>query len=496
MTNLLGYLEETIKTHADKTAFAGENGSMTFGSIYEQARRIGSFLAEKEVRRKPVIVYMQKSPEEITAFLGVLYAGGYYVPVDKEMPEERRKNIFRMMPDAWCICEKDTKETGHVLEYQRLCRAEEKPGLLTAIREQHVDTDPAYTVFTSGSTGVPKGVVANHRSVIDYIEQLSEILHISGDTVFGNQAPFYVDACLKEIYPTLKYGAKTVLIPRKKFRFPVELVNFLNEQKINTICWVTPALTMISALNTFEAVKPGYLRTIAFGSEVFQPAQFRIWEENVPAEYINLYGPTECTGMSAYYRVSREIREDEVIPIGRAFPNTGIFLLGEKENGEYLISPENEEEQGEIIIRGTCVTMGYYADQEKSSTVFVQNPLQKHYPEMVYRTGDIGRYQNGELVFVSRKDNQIKHMGHRIELGEIETVTGRIENVFSCACIYSEKDRKIVLYYTGLLQPGELKKKLKEKLPSYMLPSGIYRLEELPLTLNGKTDRKRLKELY
>ncbi|CDE52713.1 MAG: AMP-binding protein [Candidatus Gastranaerophilaceae bacterium] len=496
MTNLLGYLEETIKTHADKTAFAGENGSMTFGSIYEQARRIGSFLAEKEVRRKPVIVYMQKSPEEITAFLGVLYAGGYYVPVDKEMPEERRKNIFRMMPDAWCICEKDTKETGHVLEYQRLCRAEEKPGLLTAIREQHVDTDPAYTVFTSGSTGVPKGVVANHRSVIDYIEQLSEILHISGDTVFGNQAPFYVDACLKEIYPTLKYGAKTVLIPRKKFRFPVELVNFLNEQKINTICWVTPALTMISALNTFEAVKPGYLRTIAFGSEVFQTAQFRIWAENVPAEYINLYGPTECTGMSAYYRVSREIREDEVIPIGRAFPNTGIFLLGEKENGEYLISPENEEEQGEIIIRGTCVTMGYYADQEKSSTVFVQNPLQKHYPEMVYRTGDIGRYQNGELVFVSRKDNQIKHMGHRIELGEIETVTGRIENVFSCACIYSEKDRKIVLYYTGLLQPGELKKKLKEKLPSYMLPSGIYRLEELPLTLNGKTDRKRLKELY
>lgn len=496
MTNLLGYLEEIIKTHADKTAFAGENGSMTFGSIYEQARRIGSFLAEKEVRRKPVIVYMQKSPEEITAFLGVLYAGGYYVPVDKEMPEERRKNIFRMMPDAWCICEKDTKETGHVLEYQRLCRAEEKPGLLTAIREQHVDTDPAYTVFTSGSTGVPKGVVANHRSVIDYIEQLSEILHISGDTVFGNQAPFYVDACLKEIYPTLKYGAKTVLIPRKKFRFPVELVNFLNEQKINTICWVTPALTMISALNTFEAVKPGYLRTIAFGSEVFQMAQFRIWAENVPAEYINLYGPTECTGMSAYYRVSREIREDEVIPIGRAFPNTGIFLLGEKENGEYLISPENEEEQGEIIIRGTCVTMGYYADQEKSSTVFVQNPLQKHYPEMVYRTGDIGRYQNGELVFVSRKDNQIKHMGHRIELGEIETVTGRIENVFSCACIYSEKDRKIVLYYTGLLQPGELKKKLKEKLPSYMLPSGIYRLEELPLTLNGKTDRKRLKELY
>ncbi len=496
MTNLLGYLEETIKTHADKTAFAGENGSMTFGSIYEQARRIGSFLAEKEVRRKPVIVYMQKSPEEITAFLGVLYAGGYYVPVDKEMPEERRKNIFRMLPDAWCICEKDTKETGHVLEYQRLCRAEEKPGLLTAIREQHVDTDPAYTVFTSGSTGVPKGVVANHRSVIDYIEQLSEILHISGDTVFGNQAPFYVDACLKEIYPTLKYGAKTVLIPRKKFRFPVELVNFLNEQKINTICWVTPALTMISALNTFEAVKPGYLRTIAFGSEVFQTAQFRIWAENVPAEYINLYGPTECTGMSAYYRVSREIREDEVIPIGRAFPNTGIFLLGEKENGEYLISPENEEEQGEIIIRGTCVTMGYYADREKSSTVFVQNPLQKHYPEMVYRTGDIGRYQNGELVFVSRKDNQIKHMGHRIELGEIETVTGRIENVFSCACIYSEKDRKIVLYYTGLLQPGELKKKLKEKLPSYMLPSGIYRLEELPLTLNGKTDRKRLKELY
>ena len=166
---------------------------------------------------------------------------------------------------------------------------------------------------------MPKGVVACHRSVIDYIESFSDVLEINSDTVFGNQTPLYVDASLKEIYPTLKYGATAYIIPKELFMFPLKLVQFLNEKKINTICWVVPALTMISGLGVFEKGKPEYLHTIAFGSEVFPIKQFLLWRKALPnAKFINLYGPTEATGMSCYYVVDREFsEEDDAIPIGR-----------------------------------------------------------------------------------------------------------------------------------------------------------------------------------
>ena len=182
-------------------------------------------------------------------------------------------------------------------------------GALDRIYRRAIDTDPIYIVFTSGSTGIPKGVAACHRSVIDYIEQLSEALHFNEDTVFGNQTPLYFDACLKELYPTLKFGATTYLIPRNLFSIPTALVEYLNQHKINTVCWVVSALTMISAFGTFELVKPKYLHTVAFGSEVFPIKQFRLWRQALPeATFTNLYGPTEGTGMCCYYRVEREFQ--------------------------------------------------------------------------------------------------------------------------------------------------------------------------------------------
>ena len=182
--------------------------------------------------------------------------------------------------------------------------------------------------------------------------------------MFGNQAPLYVDACLKEIYPTLKFAATAYLIPKQLFMFPVKLVEFINAHQINTICWVVPALTMISGLGAFEKAVPSSLKTIAFGSEVFPARQLALWRKYVPnARYINLYGPTEATGMSCYYVVDREFKEDEVIPIGRPFPNTGILLLNE--DGKEV----TQGEKGEICIRGTAVTMGYYRQPEKTAGI-------------------------------------------------------------------------------------------------------------------------------
>ncbi len=520
--NILSYLEESAVKYKDKIAFSDEVSELSFGKMLSAARSAGSFLLEKGFYKKPVVVFMKKSPDMINAFLGAVYAGCYYVPIDEEMPEHRIKLIFETLKPEIVIYDDTTEESVRELlgaakgeaaegkaaegaatiaegdatiaayKYKDAAAAQENAEALRRVREKAIDTDPVYIVFTSGSTGIPKGVAACHRSVIDYIENLSEILHASEDTVFGNQAPLYVDACLKEIYTTLKCGASTYIIPKQLFMFPVKLVQYLNEHKINTVCWVVPALTMISGFGTFRTVVPETLKTIAFGSEVFPVKQFNIWKKQLPgARFINLYGPTEATGMSCYYEADREFAEDEVIPIGKPFRNTDIMLLTDK--GE----PALPGEPGEICIRGTSLTLGYYGDFTRTDEAFVQNPLSRAYRELIYKTGDIGRYnERGELMFISRRDYQIKHMGHRIELGEIEMTADRAEGVANSCCIYKKSGKdargKIILFYEGSASEEALLKELKERLPRYMVPSVIKRTDRLPLTANGKIDRKAL----
>ncbi|HOA85651.1 MAG TPA: AMP-binding protein, partial [Bacillota bacterium] len=339
---------------------------------------------------------------------------------------------------------------------------------------------------------VPKGVAACHRSVIDYTESFCEALGLSEDCVFGNQTPLHFDAPLKEIMTTIKYGATTYLIPKKLFLFPVPLVEYLNEHKINTICWVVSALCTISALGALDIARPRYLKKIAFGSEVFPVKQFNIWRDALPdAEFYNLYGPTECTGMSCWYKVEGRVPEGGTIPIGRPFRNTRIMLIDE--NGKEAAPGE----PGEIYIAGTSVTLGYYNNPGKTDEAFVQNPLNRSYREIVYKTGDIARLnERGELVFISRRDSQIKHMGHRIELGEIEAAADSHERVARSCCLYDSENNKIVMYYTGEAGQGELLAYLKDYLPRYMLPAVIKKLDSLPLTPNGKLDRQALKKLY
>lgn len=493
VNHVLSYLDAIVGRLPDKVAYANEREGFTFRQVYEQSRSVGTCLDRKGCYREPVVVFMKKHPKTIIAFLGVIAGGCFYVPIDEEMPFSRIELILKSCGARLMICDEETKRKaeafsfqGEICLYDEIAHTPEDRKALEAIRRAALDIDPIYIVFTSGSTGVPKGVAACHRSVIDYIEQLSEILGFGEDTIFANQSPLYFDACLKEIYPTLKFGATTYLVPQSLFSFPVKLVEFLNQYRINTICWVVSALTMISAFGTFEVVKPEYLRTIAFGSEVFPIKQFRIWRKALPkAAFTNLYGPTEGTGMCCFFHVNREFSEGEPIPIGQPFPNTEILLL-DKEN--------RRAREGEICIRGTSVTLGYFNNPEKTAEVFVQNPLNTAYPEIIYRTGDIGRYNDrGELVFVSRKDYQIKHMGHRIELGEIEANVNMVVQVNMCACIYDDEKNKIVLFYVGGIGPKELAAVLKERLPRYMMPNRMEQCRELPFTANGKIDRKSLK---
>lgn len=495
--NVMEYLEKTVPTCPDKVAYSNEdpNSDITFAQVYDRSRAIGSLLYNKGYYKEPVVVFMKKHPNAIVAFFGCVYGGNYYVPLDEEMPRFRTELILKTLSPKVMICDETTEKIakemnfeGEILLYSEIIKADIDEASLQTIRDHQIDTDPIYIVFTSGSTGIPKGVVACHRSVIDYIENLSDVLEFNHETRFANQTPLYFDACLKELYPTLKFGATTVIVPKSLFMFPIKLVEFLNEHKINTVCWVVSALTMISSFKTFDKVKPEYLTNIAFGSEVFPIKQLNIWRENMPnAKFTNLYGPTEATGMCCYFKVDREFEPGDSVPIGGPFKNTEILLL----NSENKLCKDGEE--GEICVRGTSLTLGYYGNFEKTNEVFVQNPLNDRYPELIYRTGDIGkRNDRGELVFVSRKDYQIKHMGHRIELGEIEVNVNMIEDVRSCCAVYDKEKDKIRLFYVGEPEISDIISILKEKLPRYMIPNKVDKLDTMPLTANGKIDRKKL----
>ena len=490
--NILEYLESTVKVCPDKLAFSTGKEGMTFSEIYARSRAVGSFLADNGFYGEPIAIIMDKHPRTLTAFWGVNYAGCFYACIDEKMPEARMIAIIEKLSPRAIICDTKNRKTADALGvetvylYDDICNYPVNESALADIRAKQSSTDAIYVAFTSGSTGTPKGVVAAHRSVIDYTETLCEALEFDSDTVFGNQTPLYFDAPLKEIMPTLKLGATTYFIPKMLFSFPVKLVEYLDEHKINTICWVVSALVQISSLGALENHTPKYLTKVAFGSELFPRKQYDLWRAALPkADFYNLYGPTEATGMSCYWKADRELSEDEPIPIGRPFDNTDIILIDEGRRAE----------QGEICIRGTCLTMGYYNDKEKTDAAFVQNPLNTAYPELIYKTGDIGRInERGELVFLCRKDSQIKHMGHRIELGEIESAALKCDGVRSACCVYDNEGKRIVLYVVGDTTPEAAASALRGYLPRYMLPAHIEKLDVLPFTANGKIDRKGLKE--
>ncbi len=494
-TNILEYLEATAPRLPDKLAYSDGRVGLTFSELFRSSKAIGCGLLQRGYRGEAVAILMEKSPDEVAAFYGAVYAGCFYVPLDPEMPVRRLEMILETVGARAMIVDQKGKRKlaelhfeGAVFSASELTETAIEEALLQSVREAQIDTDPIYIVFTSGSTGVPKGVTACHRSVIDYVEALSKSLHFSEESVFANQTPLFFDAPLKELMPVIKFGATAYLVPKSLFLFPTKLCDFLNEHRVNTVCWVVSALTMISSLGVLEQNPPRYLTTVAFGSEVFPLRQYELWRKALPnAAFYNLYGPTEATGMSCFWRADRTLEEGEAIPIGRPFRNTDLMLITEA--GKRAA----DGEVGEIYLRGTCVTLGYYRNAEKNAEAFVQNPLQNAYPETVYRTGDLAyRNRHGEYVFVSRKDAQIKHMGHRIELGEIESAALRSSEVSRACCLYDTENRRIVLFYTGALAPEELTAFLRGYLPRYMLPAVCHKLEHMPLTPNGKLDRKAL----
>lgn len=505
VNNVFFWLKETAGKYPKKIAIIDGSGAITYKEYYNKGIAIASeILKFKEMLgikcKIPIVVFLEKTHRALVSYAGVAYSGNFYSPIDVSLPVERINTMLDILKAPIIITSRKYKNRIDELHYEGECifyeealgfERKKERDVLEASRDV-IDTDLLYVLFTSGSTGVPKGVCISHRSVVDYIDWVVDTFKIELSDSFGNQAPFYFDNSVLDIFSCIRTGATLYIIPPELFRRPVELLNYLKENRINTIFWVPSALMIVSGIDAFDKVDiNNSLKRVLFAGEVMPTKQLNIWRKYLPnVVYANLYGPTEITVDCTCYIVDRDFQDDESLPIGAPCKNTSVIVLDENDNVVRV------NQVGELCVRGTSLSMGYYGDLERTKENFVQNPLNKNYEEKLYRTGDLVKYnEKGELIYVCRKDNQIKHLGHRIELGEIETAVSCFEEVTQCCCVYDDIRKRIVLYIDCKLSRKTVNERLKEILPYYMMPGKVISIDSFPLNSNGKIDRLKIKEI-
>ncbi|EAK2873654.1 amino acid adenylation domain-containing protein [Campylobacter upsaliensis] len=488
------FLQKSVKKFPHKTLFKEMGGvSITYKEFDDLSQKVATKLLNtlaKEPIQSPILIILPKSINTLISFFGVAKSGNFYTLLDEKMPLERIEKIISVLKPKAFITSKSLNlkldlPTLYTEDFESYERDEEA---LAKARLRHIDTNLLYVFFTSGSTGLPKGVSISHKSVIDYAFWVSEEFELDENEIIANQAPLYFDNSILDIFPTIKEGGSVHLVPNSLFAFPLKVLEYLENEGVNTIFWVPSVLIYFANTQALEKFKLEKLKKVLFCGEIMPNKQLNYWRTHLPHTlFANLYGPTEITDVCCFYKVDREFKDDELLPIGKACKNTELLVFDENKN---FINEAGKK--GELFVRGTSLSLGYYNDIEKTKAAFIQNPLHHNYLDLLYKTGDIVAYNEfGELLCYGRIDNQIKFKGHRIELGEIEAVLNSHEKIKNSACIF--KDDKLIAFYESE-EELDLKGFCKQKLPPYMIASSFVRVEKFALNANGKIDRKILSE--
>jgi D-alanine--poly(phosphoribitol) ligase subunit 1 len=479
MISLIDSMYNNYINNPSKTIFIDSKRKINNKELWEDASHIASSLIE--YHNVPIAIYMDKGISLIESMMGVTLSGNFYTVIDSKMPKERIELILDVLKPAIIITNLDGDFNIKTLKLDDIIKTTIEKESLINVRKSIVDTNPMYVLFTSGSTGIPKGVVVSHKAVMSYLNWFTDCFEINENTIFANQTPLYFSMSVSDVLGTIYRDATLHFIPSMYFSFPIKLLDYLNSEKINTIYWVPSALSILANLDALKDFSLPYLKNIMFAGEVMPTKVLNYFMDHVKANYANLFGPTETTDICTYYKVTKRIPNEETIPIGIPCENCGNLII--KDGCEAKLG-----EVGELYATGSFLANGYYNNPEKTKEVFVQNPINHSYPEMVYKTGDLVKMgDDGNIIYISRSDFQIKHMGYRIELGEIENRIYTIPKVITCCCVYANNE--ITLYYEGSIEVKELVDNIKLKLPNYMQPNNIYKIPKMRYNMNGKVDR-------
>ena len=494
MRNMLEYLERSARRHPDRVAFHDDRDALTFSALLAAARRIGSRLAQCARPRQSVALLLDpRSIRNIPALFGVLCAGCAYAPLDIAMPQERLAELLRLLaPGAVIADEKGAAATRDILPadaalipYDEAAAAEELPEVLAAIREQTRPEDPMSILYTSGSTGIPKGSVQTHAGYIAWTEATIPIYGLTEDTVFGNQSPFFYANSVFDIATPVALSARVYLLPAGVLTFPRRLIQCLREQRVSALC-MTPS-SFIGVANA-GVLEPGCLPDLRWGvmsGESMPWAPLETWMRATPnAAWWHYYGSTEMFSV-AVGKVGPEYAREARLPVGRIFPSVAVRFVGE--DGE----PVPAGEPGEMLVSSPWVSRGYHRDPARTAASWIERDGRTW-----YRSGDIGQLRaDGQLTVLGRRDSQIKHRGYRMELGDVENALRGMPAVRESCVLHDREQDRIWCFIEGDTDEKALRRALREKLPGYMIPDRIVCLARMPHNASMKVDRAALRAL-
>jgi amino acid adenylation domain-containing protein len=518
------YIDNCIEKSSDQIALSFPNEQLTYKEVWKTSNRLGNLLRNNDLHRQErVAIFLKRSPKSILAMIGILKADGIYVVVDGKTPVTRLRLVIDDCSPSVIICDKSTiDQVSEVLPELNsklsVVVLESKNDISTEINTetyyldqidqqsseqpqyQNIDTDIAQIIYTSGSTGKPKGVMITHLNITNYVEWAVTEFQISQNDVILGTAPFHFDMSTFDIFCSLKAGCTFCISPDTYLLFPKKLINLIDQEKVTIWKGISSLLMYLARTHSLDNNDMPTLKKVIFAGEVLPTKYLIDWMKRYPnKEFFNGYGPSEGTGMSTFYKLEITPKlSTEKIPIGKACSNCEIILLDE-DNKKTEIG-----NTGEICIRGSGVSAGYWNDPKKTSTVFITNPLTGRESDRIYKTGDLGVCDGeGNIIFIGRKDQQVKWMGYRIELGEIESTLMSFDEIseavvflFENSTSDSEKELVACVETIEDTDPSKTLDKLSQKLPHYMVPKKIIPVVKIPRSDRGKVDRKKLIEQY
>jgi amino acid adenylation domain-containing protein len=516
-------LTESADQDPSQTAVVGPGGSLTYGELEQLSNQIAHELREGGVRPADRVgVFLEKRVEGVAALLGIQKAGAAYVPIDPFSPLQRAAYILgncsvRALVSASHKISKLPSEFLKSPGLQSLVLVEDGTGsgpaelparlrvrTLEQVRRTQPDAHPgvpitddylAYILYTSGSTGEPKGVMISHRNSLTFVNWCYDTFRVKPEDHVSSHAPFHFDLSVFDLFCTLKAGATIYLVPSSVAAFPAELAHWISENAISIWYSVPSALIQLVEHGQVDQHNYDRLRTVLFAGEVFPIKYLRRLVKAFPKPgYYNLYGPTE-TNVCTYYQVQDSDLEEsrtQPVSIGKACANTEVVAINDR--GE----PAKVGEEGELYVRSGTVMKGYWGRPKDTEKGVVRNFLNPEYSDVLYRTGDIVRpMADGNFEYVGRRDKMIKSRGYRIELGEIEAALYAHPEVLEAAVI-AVPDEKIgariqayIVVKNGLSR-ADLEKACSQRIPRYMMPDVLEIRSQLPKTSTGKIDKKSL----